>query len=515
MGTVEVRDANEVPVKDEDGHDCLVTLKRNGDIAIIDPKGRELDKQKLQYGSYIVITPGQTVKKGQLLVKWDPHRTPILAEKAGKVRFVDIELGETVRPEGEGPGPRTKKTDSDRKALVVIEHKGEKHPQIVIEDNSGKILDFHYLPAKARIEVDEGQEINAGHMLARQPREVAGSTDIVGGLPRVTEIFEARKPKDPAVMAEITGKVELRSDKRRGKMTITVRGDAGLEVEHHVPQDRHLLVHTGDEITAGDPLIDGPLIPHDILRIKGEDALYKYLLDEVQNVYRTQGVGINDKHIEVIVSQMLRKVRVENPGDSKLLPNEVVDKLRFREENERMVQTIRIKDPGDTALPLGSMITKGELKEINAKVEADGKAPAKTTKCRPATATTLLLGITKASLQSESFLSGASFQETTKVLTEAALAGKQDDLIGLKENVLLGHLIPVGTGFKTFTAMRVKKLAEPPAVESPTREEELEDAAAMAEAAGAQVPGEIETTVGESRLVAQLLGESEPGGNRH
>ncbi|MFW6039183.1 MAG: DNA-directed RNA polymerase subunit beta', partial [bacterium] len=321
-------------------------------------------------------------------------------------------------------------------------------------------------------------------------------------------------PKDAAVMAEISGTVELRSDRRRGKMTIIIRSEAGLEVEHHVPQDQHLLVHTGDYVSAGDPLIDGPLVPHDILRIKGEEALQAYLLEEVQNVYRAQGVAINDKHIETVLSQMLSKVRIDNPGDTELLPNDVVDKFRFREANQAVAKLGKIKEPGDSNLPIGHKITRNELKEVNAELEADGKQPAKAAKCRPATAKTLLLGITKASLQSESFLSGASFQETTKVLTEAALSGKEDRLHGLKENVLLGHLIPVGTGFKSYTNMRVEKLAEPPAQEAPTREQELEAAAAMAEAAGAQAPDQIETTVGDSRLVAELLGEVEGGGGQ-
>ncbi len=504
-GTVEIRDANEVPSQDEDGNDVLVTLKRNGELAIKDAKGRELEKFKISYGSYIVVKPGDTVKKGQILVKWDPHRTPILAEKEGIVRFEDIKVGETVRPEQEASG--TKKSTGKSEALVVIEHKGEMHPRIVIEDADGKILDFHYLPAKARIEVAQGDQIKAGQMLARQPREVSGSSDIVGGLPRVTEIFEARKPKDAAVMAELSGTVELRSDRRRGKMTIIVKSEGGLEADHHVPQDRHLLVHTGDYVAAGDPLIDGPLVPQDILRIKGEEALFNYLLDEVQNVYRAQGVPINDKHIEIIVSQMLRKVRIDNPGDTTLLPNEVVDKFRFREANDTVAQMGKVSDPGDSSLPKATMVSKQELREINAKLEVDGKAPVKCTRTKPATATTLLLGITKASLQSESFLSGASFQETTKVLTEAALAGRTDDLVGLKENVLLGHLIPVGTGFKPYTQMQVVKLSEPPDQDMPTREEDLMDAAALAIAKGAEEPDQIIKTVGESRLVAQLLGE--------
>ena len=494
-GTVELRDANEVPVEDEDGKKVLVALKRNGEVAIKDSKGRELEKYKVQYGSYIMVEPGSTVKKGQVLVKWDPHRTPILAEKAGVVRFEDIQLGETVRPEQAGPAAK-KSAKSD--ALVVIEHKGEMHPRIVVEDSDGKILDFHYLPAKARIEVVEGQQIEAGHMLARQPREVSGSSDIVGGLPRVTEIFEARKPKDAAILAEISGIVELRNDRRRGKVTIMVRSEAGLEVEHHVPQDRHLLVHAGDFVSAGDQLIDGPLVPHDILRIKGEEALFNYLLDEVQNVYRAQGVPINDKHIEVILAQMLRKVRVEKPGDTPLLPQEVMDKFRFRDANQDAAKMRVITESGDSSFPVESLVPKADLKEATLEAEAEGQAPAQSRPAKPATGTTLLLGITKASLQSESFLSGASFQETTKVLTEAALAGRTDDLLGLKENVLLGHLIPVGTGFKPYTRMRVVKLAEPPEPETLSREEDLQEAVDRAEAAGAQAPEEIEIRVGES-----------------
>jgi DNA-directed RNA polymerase subunit beta' len=481
-GTIELRDCNDVPILDEDGKEVLTALKRNGEIAVLDHKGRELEKFKVPYGALILTKPGQEVKKGEQLVVWDPHRTPILAEKPGSVRFVDVEIGETVREEDAGKGLT---------ALVVIEHKGEKHPQVVIEDADGKILDFHYLPAKARIEVQEGQAIEAGHMLARQPRGVAGSQDIVGGLPRVTEIFEARKPKEPAVMAEISGSVELLSDKRKGKMTIRVGSEGGLEKDHHVPQDRHLLVHTGDYVEAGDPLIDGPLVPHDILRIKGEEALWTYMLDEVQNVYRAQGQSINDKHIEVILSQMLRKVRVESPGDTTLLPYEVVDKHTFRSANFSVATKAFVTAANDTTLPDNALVEKTEFKEANAATEADGREAAKARKAKPATARTLLLGITKASLQAESFLSGASFQETTKVLTEASLASKIDTLTGLKENVLLGHLIPAGTGFKAHRARGVRYLAAEPVSEEQSREAMLAEAAVQAESLGAEAPEEV------------------------
>ena len=498
-GLVELRETNHVPGKDEDGHDVFVTLKRNAEIAVLDDKGRELEKYKIPYGSLILVKPGEEVKKGQPMVKWDPHRTPILAEKDGRVAFVDIEPGQTVREEDAGRG---------QKALVVIEHKGELHPQINVVDDQGNILDFHYLPARARLEVKDGQEIKAGQMLARQPRAAAGSQDIVGGLPRVTEIFEARKPKDPAVIAEISGRVELHSDKRKGKMTIRVISDSGIEKDHHVPSDKQLLVHTGDYVQAGDPLTEGPLVPHDILRIKGEEALWTYMLDEVQNVYRAQGVTINDKHIELILSQMLRKVRVETPGDTDLLPHEVVDKFVFRKANHEIGQMVRIAESGGTELRVNELVHKDVIKEANAKAEAEGKEIAKAKKARPATGRTLLLGITKASLQSESFLSGASFQETTKVLTEAALRGAEDRLIGLKENVLLGHLIPAGTGFRPYQEIRVKHLAEPVESDEPTEREMLAAAAQVAEALGANP----DDAVGIAQVEIKDVHTSEPAG---
>ncbi len=453
-GTVKYHDVNRVEVPVEEGGTRLVALKRNGEIAIVDDKDRELEpRYKVPYGAEMLVAEGEKVDARTVLVRWDAHLTPILAEVKGFVRFQDVIEGETVRLEQDRAGAKS----------VVIEHKGEKHPQIIIEDKEGAVLDYHYLPLKARIEVEEGQAILPGQLLARQPRAIAGTQDITGGLPRVTEIFEARKPKEPAVMAEISGTVEIRADKRRGKMTIVVRsGD--LEKDHHVPREKQLLVHAGDFVDAGDPLIDAPLVPHDILKIRGEEPLQVYLLNEVQSVYRAQNVKINDKHIEIIVGQMLRKVQVENPGDSAFLPGEVIDKFRFRAENDRLSKSVRISDAGDTELEVGQVITKAELSEMNEQVEEDGGAPAKGKRPKPAQASTLLLGITKASLQSESFISAASFQETTKVLTQASISGAVDQLVGLKENVILGHLIPAGTAFKPHLELRLKHLAEPPEV---------------------------------------------------
>ncbi|MHC4657581.1 MAG: DNA-directed RNA polymerase subunit beta' [Planctomycetota bacterium] len=474
-GKIQYRDINAISFK-QDGGTRIVALKRNGEIAILDAKKRELDRFKVPYGATVLVKDGTQVKAGTRLFTWDPHRTPILAEVAGLIRFVDILEGETIRIEEERVGQIGKP--------VVIEHKGDKHPQIIIEDSKGKILDVHYLPAGGRIEVVEDQKVQAGELLAHQPRATGGTQDITGGLPRVTEVFEARKPKDPAAMAEISGRVELKSDKRKGKMTIIITSPSGMEKEHHVPRDRHLNVHTGDTAEAGDTLTDGPLVPHDILRIKGEEALQRYLTSEIQNVYRSQNVNINDKHIEIICSQMMRKVEIESVGNSVFLPSEVVDKFAFRRENERLANSVRITNVADAPdLEEGQVVSKSELAAINEKVEAVGGSPAKGRKPKPATAKTLLLGITKASLKSESFIAAASFQETTKVLTEASLSGKMDRLRGLKENVILGHLIPAGTAFKPHLEMRVKHLVEAPLPKEFAEIKEVKDAEVRADMA--------------------------------
>jgi DNA-directed RNA polymerase subunit beta' len=363
------------------------------------------------------------------------------------VRYEDVIEGETLRVE---------KDPSGHLRRMIMEHKGVYHPQIVLEDESGKILDFYYLPEKAYIEAAPGEKVAAGHVLAKTPREASGTQDITGGLPRVTEIFEARKPKDPAIMAEIDGKVELLGEKRRGKRTIIVKNESGIEREHLVTQGKYLRVHAGDYVKAGEALVDGPLVPHDILRISGEEAVQQYLVREIQNVYRSQRVDIDDKHIEIIVSQMLRKVKIETVGDTNLLPGSVMDKFEFRQANDRVKESLKITEKGDSEFAEGSIVPKDVLSQTNAQIEALGGTPAKGTKPKPATASTQLLGITKASVQSSSFISAASFQETTKVLTEAALAGKIDNLVGLKENVILGHLIPAGTGFDTFQTAEVR-----------------------------------------------------------
>jgi DNA-directed RNA polymerase subunit beta' len=424
-----------------------VVLTRNGEILILDPKGRELEKYEVPAGSNLLVEENQEVKPGQALCQWDPHSIPILAEVGGKVRYEDVIQGETMRME---------KDPSGHQRRLIMEHKGDLHPQVVLEDAAGKILDFYYLPEKAHIEVTEGSMITAGTLLAKTPREVSGTQDITGGLPRVTEIFEARKPKEPAVIAEIDGTVELLGEKRRGKRTIIVRSESGIEREHLVAHGKHLRVHAGDFVRAGEALVDGPLVPHDILRISGEEAVQQYLTREIQNVYRSQRVEIDDKHIEIIVTQMLRKVKIETPGDTTLLPGSVLDKFEFRAANQNLSKCVKISSKGDSDFAEGTIVPKDALEQVNAQIEALGGEPSKGSRPKPATASTQLLGITKASVQSSSFISAASFQETTKVLTEAALAGKVDNLVGLKENVILGHLVPAGTGFHTFQDSEVR-----------------------------------------------------------
>jgi DNA-directed RNA polymerase subunit beta' len=407
----------------------VIVLKREGEVAVLDAKKseKELERHTIPLGAILKVKDGQSVSVRQILVQWDPFNIPILAEQSGRVRYEDIVPGVTMKEEFEGVG------SSKVRRREIIEHKGDLHPQIIIEGDKGAILGAYHIPEQANIEVDEGQKIVAGTLLAKTAREITGTQDITGGLPRVTELFEARRPKNPAVISEIDGTVDI-GEKRRGKRTILVRSDTGMEKEHLVPQGKHLRVHKGTRVKAGDPLVDGPLVLHDILRINGEESLQQYLLREIQNVYRSQNVTIDDKHIEIIIAQMMRKVRLNNSGDTEFLPGSVVDKFILKSQN-RAVQ------------------------------EKGG---------RPASFAPLLLGITKASLQSPSFISAASFQETTKVLTEAALGGKVDQLLGLKENVILGHMIPAGTGFKAHFKTLVQKNVAPSVLKSLEEEAERE-----------------------------------------
>jgi DNA-directed RNA polymerase subunit beta' len=463
-----------------------IALARNGEIKIVSPKAagakdeKELESYAVPNGAVLMVENGQTVQERQVLCKWDPHITPIVAEFSGRIRFDEIVEDQTLKKE------RDEATGAER--WVILEHKGDLHPQIIIEDERGQILATYYMPEKAYLEVREGMKVSAGTLLAKTPREVSGTQDITGGLPRVTEIFEARTPRDPAKMAEVAGIVRL-GEKKRGKRLIYVQPvddsakSVGEEREHQVPPGKHLAVHTGDRVKEGQRLVFGPLVPHEILKISGIEEVQRYLVTEVQSVYRSQRVDIDDKHIEIIVSQMLRKVKVETMGDTGLLPGSVIDKFAFRAVNDRLKECVKIKDPGDSKFVAGKIVTKEAFEEERASLEADGKELPTYTTPMPATCSTQLLGITKAAVQSDSFISAASFQETTKVLTEAALAGKVDYLVGLKENVILGHLVPAGTGFRTHQEAEVRLNA--PALRVALEEEPAEEAADQPEIVGA------------------------------
>jgi DNA-directed RNA polymerase subunit beta' len=400
----------------EDG--SSIVLNKNGSISILaDDGGRELEAHNLVIGSVISVKNGGRVKKGEPFVQWDPYNVPILSEKAGRVKFVDIIEGVTMKQEAD--------ETTAQEAMVVIEHKEDLRPQIVILSEKGEAPASYPIPSGAHIVVAEGDKIVAGTLMAKTPRKTSKTKDITGGLPRVAELFEARRPKDAAEISKIDGIVDF-GPSVRGKRTILIKEpQTQVEEEHLIPIGKHVIVFKGDFVKKGQQLTEGPVDPHEILDICGPQELQEHLVNEVQEVYRLQGVTINDKHIEIIVRQMLRKVRVTEPGDTQFLWGEQIDKIEFEKENMRVDK-------------MGG---------------------------KPAEAQPVLLGITKASLETESFLSAASFQDTTRVLTEAATMGKVDYLRGFKENVIMGHIIPAGTGYQLHRRVDLKPLVEPLPVE--------------------------------------------------
>ncbi len=384
-----------------------IVLNKNGSVTIHSKDGLELERHNIVIGSVIALAEGEHVKKGQTFVQWDPYNVPILTEKTGKIEFRDMISGVTVKREvDEATGVM---------GTVVIEHKEDLHPQIVIVDDKGDVLASYSIPAGAHITVSEGKKAQAGQLLAKTPRKIAKTKDITGGLPRVAELFEARRPKDAAEIAKIDGIVEIGGSVRGKRRLVLKDPQTGVEEEHLIPLNKHIIVFKGDFVKKGSQLTEGPVVPHEILDVCGPQELQEHLVNEVQEVYRLQGVEISDKHIEIIIRQMLRKVKITDPGDTPLLWGDQVDKLEFEEENRKVI-------------------------------EKGGK---------PAEASPVLLGITKASLETDSFISAASFQDTTRVLTEAATLGRVDQLRGFKENVIMGHLIPAGTGFQTHRDIRI------------------------------------------------------------
>ncbi|HEY6358750.1 MAG TPA: hypothetical protein VIX35_10930, partial [Vicinamibacterales bacterium] len=403
----------------------LIVMNRSGSINLVDEKGVVRERYSVVYGARLKVRDGQHVEKGQILVEWDPYTFSILTEQGGTVRFKDIIDKVTVHEEVD------EITGLSR--LIIVDSPDEKkQPAIEIVGASGELLHKYHMPSNAHLMIANGDAVTAGDVIAKIPRETTKTKDITGGLPRVVELFEARKPRETAVISEIDGVVR-HGGIVKGLRKILVVPDEGAEArEYSLPRGVHVNVQEGDRVHAGEPLMDGPRNPHDILAVLGEKELQAYLVNEIQEVYRLQGVGINDKHIEVIVRQMMRWVKVEEVGDTEFLIEEQVDKFRFQEENERVLAN-------------GSMPAKG----------------------RP-----LLLGITKASLSTESFISAASFQETTRVLTEASISGKVDYLRGLKENVTMGRLIPAGTGFEWYRHVSIP--ADEPPPPPPPSPEELE-----------------------------------------
>jgi DNA-directed RNA polymerase subunit beta' len=384
-----------------------IVISRKAEFLLLDEGDRVRSRFGVPYGAQLSVTPGAEVEPGAVIYEWDPYSDVILSDKAGIVRFGDLSLDVTIR---EKIDEKTGKMQ-----LVVTEDREKKHhPHIHVVDANDAVLGHFIIPTGAQLLVKDGQEVLAGDTLCKIPREASKTSDITGGLPRVAELFEVRKPKDAAVISEIDGRVEFGSI-TRGMRKIIIKNENGDHKEYIIPQGKHLRVYEGDFVEAGDNLTEGPVNPFDILAIRGVNAAQEYLVNGIQEVYRLQGVSINDKHIEVIVRQMLQKVQVENPGDTTFLEGDLVDKVTFRDENERML--------------------------------GDGGTPA--------TFKPMLLGITKASLSTESFISAASFQETTRVLTDAAVRGKRDRLLGLKENVIMGHLIPAGTGVKSYDLIDV------------------------------------------------------------
>jgi DNA-directed RNA polymerase subunit beta' len=429
----------------------LIAMNRNGLMKVLDEKGREKESYPVVYGARVLVEDGAPVKTNQILLEWDPYTFSILTEVSGVVHFRDLVDGLTLQEQVDEV--------TGMSQLVVTDSPDEKRqPTIEVRPEAPGRGDRkkYLMPTHAHLMVRDGEEVHAGDVLAKIPRETTKTKDITGGLPRVVELFEARKPRETAIIAEINGIVKY-GEVTKGQRKIFVVGDDGEQREYALPRGVHINVQEGERVKAGEPLMDGPRNPHDILDVLGEKELQKYLVNEIQEVYRLQGVNINDKHLEVIVRQMMRWVKVEEIGDTEFLPEEVVDKFKFRSENQRVIEAAQ----------------------------------------RPAQGKAVLLGITKASLSTDSFISAASFQETTRVLTEAAINGKVDYLRGLKENVIMGRLVPAGTGMEYY---RQVKIAGEDVVEEPVAEPALDAIPGYDEETRLQYAGGLPEESGEESL---------------
>jgi DNA-directed RNA polymerase subunit beta' len=442
-GVVEYSDNYDFAItKDESGIEVRRCMVRHSKLVIKQNKNEKKSVFNIPYGATMLIEEGEKVKPDTTLFQWDPYTDIILSRETGIVKLKDFIEGETYSVES---------VETGKKQIVVIEARDRKlSPHLEIVDEKGGIVSGStILPVKATLVVNDKENVQRGQTLVKIPKDIGKTRDITGGLPRVAELFESRKPSNPAVMTEINGTVKF-GDTRRGIRKIHVIGNDGDDRSYSIPYGKHVIVHEGDFINAGSSLCEGAISPDDILRVLGPSAVREYLVNEIQEVYRLQGVKLNDKHIEIIVNQMMQKVMVKEVGDSRFLQEDRVSKNDFLIENERLATMVVVTSPGDTGLEEEMMIEKTEFNDLNKEIKAEGKKIAKYRKVIPATFEPILMGITRASLNTDSFISAASFQETTRVLTDAATAGKTDYLYGLKENVAVGRLIPAGTGTPQF-----------------------------------------------------------------
>ncbi len=445
-GTIEFEGIRTVDTTDKDENKVKVVMGRTGEIRILDDEKRVLIANNVPYGAYLKIKDGQKVEKGAELCYWDPYNAVILSEFDGEIEYEAIIEGLTYKEESD-------EQTGHREKVITDTRDKTKNPSVIVK---GKTDSKGYnMPVGAHLAVDAGEKIKAGQVMAKIPRTMGKSRDITGGLPRVTELFEARNPSNPAVVSEIDGVVTYGGIKR-GNREIFIESKDGVQKRYLVPLSKHILVQDNDFVKAGQPLSDGAITPSDILSIKGPTAVQEYLVNEIQEVYRLQGVKINDKHIECIVSQMMQKVEIIDSGDTTFLPGEYVDKFEFREENDMILDKKVVMDSGDsTRFKVGQIITPREFRDENSSLKRKDQRIVEVRDALSAVSRPTLQGITQASLKTESWLSAASFQETTKVLSEAAIRGKADQLMGLKENVIVGHLIPAGTGQRRFNDMIV------------------------------------------------------------
>jgi DNA-directed RNA polymerase subunit beta' len=441
-GTIKLKNVKSV----ENVHGDVVTIARNGKIEVLDDDNRTIATYNVPYGATMRVKDKMKIQRGEILFDWDPYSSVIITDKSGKVKFEDLLENITYREELD--------EQTGRKQRVVIESKNKNlNPRILVTDKENNNLGQYIIPVKSFLQVSNDDKVSAGDLLIKIPREIGKTRDITGGLPRVAELFEARQPKSKAIVSEIDGFVKFGSIKR-GVRELIIESEMET-MNYQVPHGVHILVHENDFVEAGERLTDGAISPEDILKIKGPGKVQEYLVNEIQEVYRLQGVKINDKHIGVIVRQMLQKVKVEDSGDTSFLPGDQVHRVDFFEENAKITNKIVVTDPGDSLFREGSLTDKKTVDAVNKDLKKAKKKPVKMRMAKPATFSPILLGITQAALTTKSFISAASFQETTQVLTDAATSGKEDELIGLKENVIMGHLIPAGTGLNRYNDLNM------------------------------------------------------------